>query len=60
MVDDAPAPPAHRLREIAGQLQALRDDGAFGLCFEHVRADMATLPDLLAELADEIEAAAAT
>ena len=51
-----PAPTA-ALRDIASQLQAMVDEGAFGLCFEHVRADMATLPDRLAELAAEIDKA---
>jgi hypothetical protein len=46
--------PAERLREIALQLEAMNDGDDFGLCFEHVRAAMATLPDHLAEIADEI------
>lgn len=49
-------PPATELREIAAQLQAMIDGGDFALCFAHVRADMALLPDRLAELANEIEA----
>jgi hypothetical protein len=49
-------PPATALREIAQQLQAMIDGGDFALCFAHVRADMALLPDRLAELANEIEA----
>ena len=46
--------PAARLRSIAWQLQAMNDEGEFGLCFEHIRADMAMLPNLLSQIADEI------
>ncbi len=51
-----PAAYAHAttLRAIARQLQAMYDVGDFGLCFEHVRADMASLPASLNDLADEI------
>ncbi len=47
---------AAELREIAATLQAMVEGGAFDLCFTDARADMATLPDKLAALADEIEA----
>ena len=45
---------AAELRDIAATLQAMVEGGAFDLCFEHVRVDMATLPDKLAALADEM------
>lgn len=50
--------PAARLRSIASQLQAMSDEGEFALCFEHIRADMATLPSLLSDIADEIACSA--
>lgn len=46
---------APELREIAATLQAMVEGGAFDLCFTDTRADMATLPDKLAALADELE-----
>lgn len=46
---------AAELRDIAATLQAMIEGGAFDLCFAHVRADMALLPDKLAALADETE-----
>jgi hypothetical protein len=51
----SPLGAAAHLREIAAQLQAMIDGGDFALCFAHVRADMALLPDKLAELASEME-----
>jgi hypothetical protein len=47
--------PAAALRDIAAVLEAMHEGGDFALCFEHVRADMATLPARLAELANEME-----
>lgn len=47
-------PPAAQLREIAATLAAMVEGGDFALCFAHVRADMALLPDKLAALADEM------
>ena len=48
-------PPAAQLREIAAALAAMMEGGDFALCFAHVRADMASLSDRLAALADEME-----
>lgn len=45
---------AAELRDIAATLQAMIDGGAFDLCFEHVRVDLATLPDKLAALAADV------
>jgi hypothetical protein len=45
---------AAELRDIAATLQAMIEGGAFDLCFEHVRLDLATLPDKLAALAEEL------
>lgn len=46
---------AAKLRDIAATLQAMDEGGSFSLCFDYVRADMATLPDRLAELADDLD-----
>jgi hypothetical protein len=46
---------AAQLRDIAGTLETGIEQGHFDLCFAHVRADMATLPDRLAELADDLD-----
>ena len=46
---------AAQLRDIAGALRAQVEEDAFGLCFEPVRADMASLPAALDRLAKEVE-----
>lgn len=46
---------ATQLRYIAEQLRAMVECGDFGLCFDGVRTDMATLPDSLMRLAREME-----
>ncbi len=45
---------ADRLRDIAADLETRIADGSFGLCFEHDRQDMTTLPGALRAIADEI------
>jgi len=47
-----PADPRAELADIADGLEAMIAEGAFGLCFEHVRADMASLAAKLRQLAD--------
>ena len=46
---------ATQLRHIAEQLRAMVECGSFALCFEDVRTDMATLPESLMRLAQEME-----
>lgn len=46
------ADPRDELAEIADGLEAMIAEGAFGLCFEHVRTDMVSLAAKLRQLAE--------
>lgn len=55
----APTVP-QQLADMAGSLAAMIEAGAFDLCFEHTRHDMASLAAKLSELADQAEAQVVT